>query len=90
MWQGYYKQNPVTDLSKVEMCGQLLAEIAGWNPAGVVVVCGVSCRGISDMMTDDIKVNNGFKKKEKRNKRKREKLPPLACTSVFCECYFVR
>jgi hypothetical protein len=33
----------------------MTAGIAGSNPTGGMDVCGVSCRGISDTRTDDIR-----------------------------------
>ena len=46
-----------------------VAGIADSNPAGSMDICDVCCRGISDMMIEDIKVHNGGKG---QNERKRE------------------
>ena len=46
-------------LSKARVCGRSPAAIAGSIPAGGMDVCVVCCRGISDMMTKDVKVHGG-------------------------------
>ena len=41
--------DPVVERSKVRVCDQLLARIAGLCPAGGMDVCVVCCREKSDM-----------------------------------------
>ena len=50
---------PVAERSKTRVCGRLQAGIAGSNLAGVMDVSGLCYRKISDVRTEDIKINNG-------------------------------
>jgi hypothetical protein len=50
---------PVAERSKMRVCGRSLDGVEGSNPARGMHVCVVSCRGISDKRTEDMKVHNG-------------------------------
>ena len=60
---------PVAERSKERVCGRSLAGVAGSNSAGGTDAYVVCCRRISDIRTEDTKVQNGEKGQNERNKK---------------------